>query len=63
MTNDKSSNVTQPADGPEPGATPEAVALHGDAARAEQHPQAEAVVDLPAGTRIATGDDEDDENE
>lgn len=58
MTNEQST-----AGGPESGATEEAVALHGDEARAEQHPQAEAVVDLPAGTRIATGDDEDDEGE
>lgn len=47
---------------PEEGATPEAVALHGDQARAETHPQPE-VVTLPGDTHIATGetDDEDDD--
>lgn len=44
--------------GPEAGATEEAVALHGDRARAEQHAQPETV-DLPAGTLIATGEADD----
>jgi hypothetical protein len=44
--------------GPEAGATEEAVALHGDRARAEQHEQPGDVVDLPAGTRIAAHDDD-----
>lgn len=50
-------------DGPEDGATPEAVAMHGDQARTEQYPQPEAVT-LDGGTRIATGDgDAGDERE
>jgi hypothetical protein len=43
------------ADGPEAGATPEAIALHGDQAREERHEQPEAVT-LDGDTRIATSD-------
>ena len=49
---------TEQGQGPEQGATAEAVALHGDRARAERYEQPDAV-ELPAGTRIATGDDAD----
>jgi len=53
-------NENLPANGPEDGATAEAIALHGDEARAEQHEQPETV-DLPAGTKIAVAEtDEDD---
>lgn len=40
---------------PDEGATTEAVALHGDQARAETHEQPEAVT-LDGSTRIATSD-------
>lgn len=58
MTND---NRNDEQAGPEAGATPEAVALHGDRARAEQHEQPEAVT-LPGDTRIATSDAEATDN-
>lgn len=52
-------NEPQNTDGPEAGATPEAEALHGAQARAEQYPQPEAVA-LDGDTRIAV-DEPDDE--
>jgi len=52
------SHRDNPQQDTEQGATAEAVALHGDRARAERYEQPDAV-ELPAGTRIATGDDAD----
>lgn len=45
---------------PEPGATEEALALHGDKAREERYDQPEAVT-LDSSTRIATAEPNDDE--
>lgn len=57
MTNERENAQRSDSAGPEAGATDEAVALHGDRARAERYEQPDAV-ELPAGTRIATGDAE-----
>lgn len=51
------------AAGPEDGATPEAIALHGDEARVETHAQPDDVVTLPGDTRIATGETDEDDDE
>jgi hypothetical protein len=61
METNKSNDDNRPhtsLDGPEPGATDEAVALHGDKAASEKHDQPEAVT-LDGSTRIATGEPED----
>lgn len=54
--------TTTPENTPDPDATPEARALHGDQAAAEQYPQPEAVT-LPADTRIATEDPDQGDDE
>ena len=45
--------------GPEAGATPEAVAMHGEQARAEKYDQPDAVT-LDTDTRISTPDEDAD---
>lgn len=55
-------NENEQQGGAEQGATPEAVALHGDQARAERYDQPDAI-ELPAGTRIAAEADPDADRE